>query len=400
MTVIALHSSSRALLTSKMLKKVGAPLIAAIAAIILGLLLSPLSRQYPIFTWLARFDDSLIGLIPSLSPPQPSWGYTFDQLQHVDLRGQVALVTGGNSGIGFEISKALSRRGASVTLGCRSPQRCFKAVDEIRSDKLYSGAPVSPLIIDMSKLIKVQHAAKTFSHTNDKLDMLFLNAGIFQDESNPLSDDGIETTFATNVVGHHLLYRLLEPLLLNSTMARVVSTSSLAGLQFPFLPLSKAEIQITTSVQELNDWKPAIVFNWRPEFIRPFFKYGRSKLAQVLWSKALTRRLGKDSSIYVNAANPGAVKTPMTTHKYAHPMTPKVILDLYTKLVSSLVWTSEEGALTELYLGVATEDIQEKQLRGKYFHPQSVEVVNPYAENEELQENVWQLFEGLVEKFL
>src|SRR6056300_1618065 len=181
-------------------KKVGAPLIAAIAAIIFGLLLSPLSRQYPIFTWLARFDDSLIGLIPSLSPPKTSWGYTPEQLQQVDLRGQIALVTGANSGIGLEISKALSRRGASVTLACRSPQRCFKAVDEIKSDKLYSGAPVSPLIMDMSKLIKVQHAAKTFIHNNDKLDMLFLNAGIFQDESNPISDDGIETTFATNVV--------------------------------------------------------------------------------------------------------------------------------------------------------------------------------------------------------
>jgi NAD(P)-dependent dehydrogenase (short-subunit alcohol dehydrogenase family) len=312
----------------------------------------------------------------------------------------VALITGGNSGIGFEISKALSRRGASVTLACRSPQRCFKAVDAIRSDKLYSGAPVSPLIMDMSKLIKVQHSAKTFIHNNDKLDMLFLNAGIFQDESNPISDDGIETTFATNVVGHHLLYRLLEPLLTNSTMARVVSTSSLAGMQFPFVPIRETEIEITTSVQELNDWKPAIVFNWRPDFIQPFFKYGRSKLAQVLWSKALTRRLGKDSSIYVNAANPGAVKTPMTTHKYAHPMTPKVVLDFYTFLVSSLVWTSEEAALTELYLGVATDEIQEKQLRGKYFHPQSVEVINPYAENEELQENVWQLCEGLVEKFL
>ena len=74
--------------------------------------------------------------------------------------------------------------------------------------------------------------------------MLFLNAGIFTDEDNLLSVDGIETTFATNVVCHHLLYRMLEPLLLNSTMARVVSTSSLAGLVW--VP---KDIQIPTTLK-------------------------------------------------------------------------------------------------------------------------------------------------------
>ena len=374
------------------MQKVGA-IVAAIAAIAIGLLLSPLSKQYPIFHWLIHLDDSLIGLLPAVTPK--NWGFTQEQLQTVDLRGQIALVTGANSGIGFEISKALSRQGATVFLGCRSPQRCFKAVDEIRSDTRYSGAPVTPLMMDVSDLSKVQRAANIFMQNNDKLDMLFLNAGIFTDENQPLSVDGIETTFATNVVGHHLLYRMLEPLLLNSTMARVVSTSSLAGLIW--VP---RDMEMSTTVKELNDWKPPFLFNWTPDFVTPFFNYGRSKLGQVAWSKALTRRLGEDSTIYVNAANPGAVATPLSKDKHLPPIFPDFVRDLRATLVNNVCWTSEEGALTELYLGVATDEIQQKQLRGKYFHPQIMEVANPYAENVELQENVWQLCEEMVKKFL
>lgn len=378
--------------TSKM-HRLGA-FIGAIAALTLGLLLSPLSRQYPIFHWLAHLDDSLIGLLPAVTPTN-SWSFTHEQLQTVDLRGQVALVTGANSGIGLEISKAVSRQGAAVVLGCRSPQRCFKAADEIRSDDRYSGAPVTPLLMDVSDLTKVQQSAKIFMRNHDKLDMLFLNAGIFTDEQNPLSVDGIETTFATNVVGHHLLYRMLEPLLLNSTMARVVSTSSLAGMSW--LP---KEMQLSSNAKELNDWNHPLVFNWSPDFIQPFYKYGRSKLAQVAWSKALTRRLGPDSSIYVNAANPGAVSTPMTKERHLPPIFPKFVQNWRATLVNNVCWTSEEGALTELYLGVATDEIRQKQVRGRYFHPQSKEVTNSYAENVELQENVWKLCEVLVEKFL
>ena len=152
--------------------KLGA-FIAAIIAIAIGLLLSPLSKQYPLFHWILHLDDSLVGLLPAVTPTSNYWGYTFEKLQNVDLRGQVALVTGANSGIGFSISKALSLQ----------PQRCFRAVDEIRSDERYSGAPVTPLMMDVSNLSKVRHAAKIFMQNNDKLDMLFLNAGIFTDEN-------------------------------------------------------------------------------------------------------------------------------------------------------------------------------------------------------------------------
>lgn len=373
----------------KKVHKIGAFLAAiAIAALALGLLLSPISKQYPIFHWhwLSHIDDSLIGILPALTPTKDSWRFTHEQLQSIDLRGQVALVTGANSGIGLEISKALSRQGSSVVLGCRSPQRCFRAADAIRSDEFYSGAPITPLLMDVSNLTKVQQSATIFKRNHDKLDMLFLNAGIFTDERNILSVDGIETTFATNVVGHHLLYRLLEPLLLNSTMARVVSTSSFAGMIW--VP---NELQVaSTSVQDLND---------SPGFIQPSYKYGRSKLAQVAWSKALTRRLGKDSSIYVNTANPGSVATPMM-ERFLHFDLPEFVQSWHAMLVNNVFWSPEEAALTELYLGVATEEIREKQLRGRYFHPQSVEVTNSYAESVELQENVWNLCEGLVEKFL
>ena len=80
--------------------------------------------------------------------------------------------------IGFEIAKALSKQGASLSFACRNAQRCFQAVDKIRKDDKYSGAPIQPLIIDISDLKSVQIAAKTFMQQTEKLDMLFLKSVI------------------------------------------------------------------------------------------------------------------------------------------------------------------------------------------------------------------------------
>lgn len=309
---------------------------------------------------------------------------------------------GANSGIGFEIASALSKQGASVTIACRNPQRCFSAADEIRKE--IPGAQVSPLIMDVSDLSSVQKAAKTWLHHNEDvpIDMLFLNAGIFYDGKDtdttlPLSKDGIEKVFATNVLGHHLLYRLLEPALQKSKMARVVSTSSVAGIGWlpPYsLPYRFGDTSpiIPATLEELNAGKPSSRF--------AFALYGRSKLAQAAWSKALTKRLDEHSTIYVNSAHPGAVYTPMAGGKYFPSWWPAFFSNSIQYLEKQLLWSSAEGALTEIYLGVATDDIKRKNIRGRYYHPQSVDYEHPHASNEVLQENVWKLCEDLVKPFL
>lgn len=326
---------------------------------------------------------------------------------------------GANSGIGFEIAKFLVAQGATVTIACRNAQRCFAAADRLRKESSIRGAAskngtISPLIMDVSDLNSVQKAAKTWLQNNDnnhneasKLDMLFLNAGIFYElnkdveapKTLPLSKDGIENVFATNVVGHHLLYRLLEPALLKSSMARVVSTSSVAGIGWlppyglkyrfgdtsPMIPATLAELNAGTSSSRFA-----------------FALYGRSKLAQAAWSKALTKRLRDNniSSIYINSAHPGAVYTPLSGGKYFPKWWPKFVLKSLQHMEEQLLWSSDEGALTNLYLGVATDDIRNRDICGKYYHPQSIEYDHPYAGDRVLQENVWHLCEESVEAFL
>jgi NAD(P)-dependent dehydrogenase (short-subunit alcohol dehydrogenase family) len=258
--------------------------------------------------------------------------------------------------------------------------------------------------MDVSDLSSVQKAAKTWLMHNEEtpMDMLFLNAGIFYDANDddtalPLSKDGIEKVFATNVVGHHLLYRLLEHALQKSKMARVVSTSSVAGIGWlpPYsLPYRFGDTSpiIPATLQELNAGKPSSAF--------AFALYGRSKLAQAVWSKALTKRLGDQSTIYVNSAHPGAVFTPLAGGKYFPNWWPPFFSHAIQYLEEQLLWTSTEGALTELYLGVAMDEIREKNIRGRYYHPQSHEYNHPHAGDELLQKNVWNFCEELVKPFL
>jgi len=364
----------------------------ALTAIGVGLLLSPVAKESGIFKHVALLHPTLIGLIPAITP-KDQWQYTFEQFHAVDLRGQSALVTGANSGLGFSVAAFLSERGAAVTLCCRNPQKCFHACDAIRARENYSGAPIRPLIMDVSSLESVQSAAKTFLAHNDKLDMLYLNAGTLSagtndDGSLPLSKDGVEMVFATNVLGHHLLYQLLTPALKNSSMARVVLTSSLTSFE-------SYSYGVATNIETLNGAKSSFFHSWKV--------YGHSKLAQIVWAKAATRLLEKEhngqskpANIYINAMGPGAASTHLMNK---NPYFPSWLSNVKIWVEKRLTWTAEEGALTLLYLGVATDEIGEKNIRGKYFHPQAVEVVNPNSLDEKLQDEFWSFCEELVKDF-
>lgn len=360
----------------------------AVAAVTVGLLLSPIPTKLGFYRWWATRDPSNprgIGLFPAWNYGI-EWGYTFEELNASDLTGQTAIVTGANSGIGYEIALALARLGASVILACRNPQKCLQAAERIQTDSRCKGK-VTPMTVDVSSLKSVKEFAQNFLKENDKLDMLFLNAGIGSqhtkhDKTFPLSEDGVELVFATNVLGHHLLYKMLEPALLKSVMARVVLTSSLASF-------GTYDYRVATDLDTLNGVE---VSRDNSRLV-----YGQSKLAQILWAKRLTRKLGPKSCVYSNAANPGAVATAIFDKVPALPKLAQLVLNV---LRNRAMWKPEEGALTLLYLGVATKELKEKNIRGKYFHPQSVEVINPLSLDEALQDKLWAFCDDLVKDFI
>ncbi len=386
------------------------------SAIIIGLFLSPIPQNIGFYRFLATHNVNLIGLGPAFVHGIP-WSYTFDELYNScssQISGQNALVTGANSGVGYETAKALAKCGVNVTLACRNEKKCSDAANKIKEEMKDNGYDneIGIMIVDMSSLKSVHTFSMEFLAKFDvssevvgddlindvergvettessllnkpSLDMIYLNAGIGSSNSPDgklqLSEDGIELVFATNYVGHHLMYRLLEPLLQRSKMARVIQTSSVAS----FESFNKT---VATSLERLN----------RPtDNPTDFAYYAQSKLAQIMWVKYLTKRLGETSNIYVNAAHPGAVDTDIWDQ-----IIPAFIMKPFYYIRKNAMWTTEEGALTQLYLGVAVDKLAAHDVRGKYFHPQAQEVVNPFALDEKVQKELWEFSEGLISQFL
>jgi len=370
-------------------------------------------------------DPGLVGLLPCTVPSKDEWGFTFEDLydERRSLEGQTALVTGANSGTGYEIALALARLGATVTLACRTPSKCDAAVGRIRNDPAFlerngdgvvaedgEGHPprVTSMTVDTSSLGSVKSFCELFLEKNEgvPLDMLFLNAGIgaigtLPDGTNRLSVDGIELTFATNVVGHHLMYKLLAPIIVG-------------GGKTPPPRKAPARIVLTSSSASYGDYLvPPDLKTLNSDPIVDMSHYGMSKLAQIWWARELTSQLDDETAaaaaaadvddpnsiVYVNAGHPGAAATNIweailnpTTH----------IGRSLLSFAKSLMWTSEEGALTLLYLGVAVDDLAEKGVRGKYFHPQTRPITehrNVYADEGETnvrQKAMWKFLDELV----
>ena len=404
--------------------------------------------SYPTRLGFYRFifssSPALMGMIPAYFPNgEAEWGFTLEDLYgdggNTDeasakeyrnrLWGQTALVTGSNSGVGFDTALALARLGVTVTMACRSPARCEAAAKKIRQDEVVlqrakrdrgivdpeSASDIITMTVDTSSLKSVKKFCEEFLDRTDDgngspmpLDMLFLNAGIASYGTVELTEDGIERTFATNNVGHHLMYRLLEPSIFRSddlrkAPARIIQTSSASSydIYHPY--------KVATDLETLNTEQHVGVFG----------AYAPSKLAQILWARELTDQLDArtnssknidgdpNSIVYVNAAHPGMVATnvwftPFDKMPFGITAPIKSLLQAFTKIM----WNCEEGALTLVYLGTATEDLQTKNIRGKYFHPQSIMVQDHiYASDNDpgtkiLQEKLWAFLDELVADFL
>jgi len=198
----------------------------------------------------------------------------------MSVRGKVVLVTGPTAGIGREIARALAGQGAELVLGCRDLERGRRTADELRAVPGAGGVAV--MHVDTSSPRSIRDFAKAFRAARPHLDVLVNNAGISQGERKT-SVDGLELTFATNVLGYFLLTNELLPVLRASAPARIVNVASAFA--------SDLDLDDLQFERRAYDGMKA---------------YAQSKACNRLWTWALARRLA-GTRVTANAMTPGFV---------------------------------------------------------------------------------------------
>jgi NAD(P)-dependent dehydrogenase (short-subunit alcohol dehydrogenase family) len=280
------------------------------------------------------------------------------------MEERVCVVTGANSGIGKATAKGLVRLGGHVVMVCRDPERGRDAQAEIQAvaQKAHPSHEdaVDLYIADLAMQDEVYRLGETLRADYDRLDVLINNAGVFLSEREETPDD-LETTFAVNHLAPFLLTHLVLPLLKETAgrvgEARVVTVSSEAhrGTSLDFDDLNAEDSYGMVQA------------------------YGQSKLANILFTHELARRL-RDTGVTANCVHPGVVATSMWEGS-----------DWLSRVMRLFTWlykNPEEGAENVLYLA-ASRELDE--VTGQYF--KETECVNPSPEayDEKAAGRLWRL---------
>lgn len=245
-----------------------------------------------------------------------------------DQTGRTAVITGANTGLGYETAAALAARGARVVLAVRNLDKGKAAADLIAARN--RGADVSVQELDLTSLDSVRDAAETLRTGLDRIDLLVNNAGVMMTPKGTTSD-GFELQFGTNHLGHFAFTGLLLDRLLESPGSRVVTVSSIGHrfgrIRFDDLGSERGYSRIGA--------------------------YGQSKLANLLFTYELQRRLTGTSTTAL-AAHPGGSSSELARYS------PRVVQLLFRPLEQSTAM----GALPTLR--AATDP---GALGGQYFGP-------------------------------
>jgi NAD(P)-dependent dehydrogenase (short-subunit alcohol dehydrogenase family) len=259
----------------------------------------------------------------------PTTRWTADDVP--DQTGKIIIVTGGNSGIGYEAARVLARKGAHVVLACRDPGKAQAAIEGIERDAA-APASVEALPLDLADLASVRAFAAAYRARHAKLDVLCNNAGVMALPHRKTAD-GFEMQIGTNHLGHFALTGLLLEPLRATGGSRVVTVSS------------GAHRMGTIHFDDLN---------WERGY-RRWGAYGQSKLANLLFMRELERRLAAAGGGAISVAcHPGYAATNLQA---AGPrMEGSSLLEWLADLGNRLLAQSAAmGALPTLYAATAPD---------------------------------------------
>ncbi len=254
--------------------------------------------------------------------------------------GKLAIITGANSGIGYQAALELARAGATVILACRNEQKASEAKAKIIA--AVPPAQVEIAKVDVADLESVKTFAEAFVASNRKLDILINNAGVMSFPTRQATKQGFEAQFGTNHLGHFALTGELMPALIKTPGSRVVTVASIAH-----------------KGGRMRYEDP----NWERDY-DPRKAYSQSKLANLLFGLELDRRLkraGKDVSSII--AHPGVASTSIIANGMGTDLKAKVA----GVMVSLFAQSEARGALPLLYAATSPD-----AKAGHYYGPDGI----------------------------
>nr|XP_026246510.1 retinol dehydrogenase 14 [Urocitellus parryii] len=292
------------------------------------------------------------------------------------MHGKTVLITGANSGLGRATAAELLRLGARVIMGCRDRARAEEAASQLRRELCEAEGPgpnpdvggAGELVVkelDLASLRSVRTFCQELLQEEPRLDVLINNAGVFQCPYTK-TEDGFEMQFGVNHLGHFLLTSLLLGLLKSSAPSRIVVVSS------KLYKYGEINFEDLNSEQSYNK----------------SFCYSRSKLANILFTRELARRL-EGTNVTVNVLHPGIVRTNLGRHIHI----PLLVKPLFNLVSWAFFKTPLEGAQTSIYLASSPEV---EGVSGRYFGDCKEEELLPKAMDDSVARKLWDISEVMV----
>lgn len=303
---------------------------------------------------------ALIQYFKSKGPTGFGYGSTAEEVtEGLNLKGKTILVTGCNSGLGFEAMRVLALRGARVIGTARTVEKAADACKSVQGETL-------PMACELSEPSSVRACVAEIKRQNLKLDAIIANAGIM---ALPKLEQkfGYELQFFTNHIGHFMLVTGLTDQLTET--GRVVMLSSAAhnrapqgGIQFDNLSGEKG----------YSDWTA----------------YGQSKIANMLFARELARRF-KGTQRTANSVHPGVIFTNLT--RYASP-----VVGFAMSIINPLFLKSiPQGAATEVFVAVHPSVAT---VSGEYFADCNIARSRAEGRDDALARKLWEVSEQIVAK--